>query len=120
MSELDRRSLLRYAGAATALALGRPALAETSQGETVTIPGFDKLSGYLVKPAGAGKRSAVIVGHSPGGVAAHARLVAHKLAALGYLALAPDYLSPWGGTPKDKAKAPDMLGQIVLGDQLDM
>lgn len=114
--EIDRRTLL---AAAAASALPLPALAEVAT-ETVTLGGFDKLTGYLAKPSGGGKRPAVIVGHSTGGLDEHARAVARRLASMGYLALAPDYLSPWGGTPADRAKAGGMLGTIVLGDQLDM
>ena len=114
--DIDRRTLLATAVAGT---LPLPARAEVTT-ETVAIGGFDKLAGYLARPAGAGKHAAVLVGHSIGGLDEHARLVARRLASIGYLALAPDYLSPWGGTPADRAKAGEGLGTIVLGDQLDM
>ena len=113
---IDRRTFLATAAAST---LPLPALSEVAT-ESVTIGGFDKLTGYLAKPGGHAKGPAVIVGHSNGGLDEHARLVARRLASMGYLALAPDYLSPWGGTPSNRGKAGEMLGSIVLGDQLDM
>lgn len=114
--EIDRRTLL---AAAAASALPLPATAEVAT-ETVTLGSFDKLTGYLARPSGGGKRPAVIVGHSTGGLDEHAKATARRLASMGYLALAPDYLSPWGGVPSDRAKAAERLGTIVLGDQLDM
>jgi len=67
----------------------------------VQYPGKEgQLSGYLSKPSGAGKYSAVIVIHENRGLNDHIRDVARRFAKEGFVALAPDYLSRRGGTAK--------------------
>lgn len=65
--------------------------------------------GYLVRPAGAAKRGGVIVIHENRGLNAHIEDVARRAAIAGFNALAPDLLSPAGGTPEDADKARDMF-----------
>nr|MDQ2704272.1 dienelactone hydrolase family protein [Pseudomonadota bacterium] len=55
---------------------------------------------------------AVIVIHENRGLNAHIRDVARRVALEGFVALAPDYLSPLGGTPADEDKAREMIGQL--------
>lgn len=75
--------------------------------------GDTTLSGYLSQPhASAGKLPAVIVIHENRGLNAHIEDVARRLAAAGFLALAPDLLSPIGGTPADEDKARNMIGTL--------
>lgn len=78
------------------------------------------LSGYLVRVRGEGKRPAVIVIHENRGLNAHIRDVARRFALEGFLALAPDMLSPRGGTPADEDAARAMIreldtAQVVAG-----
>ena len=81
--------------------------------ETVQYDGGDaKISAYLARQKGASKRPAVIVIHENRGLTPHIEDVARRLAREGFLALAPDMLSPLGGTPKDQDKAPKMIGSL--------
>jgi carboxymethylenebutenolidase len=85
--------------------------------ETITWPGAEgqTMSGYLVRPAdAAGKLGAVITIHENRGLNAHIKDVARRAALEGFLALAPDFLSPIGGTPEDEDKARDMTGQLDM------
>ncbi|HWO42797.1 MAG TPA: dienelactone hydrolase family protein [Candidatus Eisenbacteria bacterium] len=59
---------------------------------------------YLARPVKAGKYPSVIVIHENQGLNDHIRDVARRLAKEGYVALAPDYLSRQGGTPKANPK----------------
>ena len=61
-----------------------------------------KINGYLVRGTASGKRPAVIVIHENRGLNPHIEDVARRLAAEGFLALAPDLLSVAGGTPADE------------------
>ncbi|MQU73270.1 dienelactone hydrolase family protein [Sinorhizobium medicae] len=128
---LDRRrfmeKLTALAGTAAAAAAIAPMLAANSakaeiiaetderiKGEDITYPGGDgKMKGYLVKPAVmSGKLPAVIVIHENRGLNPHIRDVARRMALEGFLALAPDFLSPEGGTPGDEDKAREMIGAL--------
>lgn len=128
---LDRRrfmeKLTALAGTAAAAAAIAPMLAANSakaeiiaetderiKGEDITYPGGDgEMKGYLVKPAEmSGKLPAVIVIHENRGLNPHIRDVARRMALEGFLALAPDFLSPEGGTPGDEDKAREMIGAL--------
>jgi len=58
-----------------------------------------KMRGYLVKPAGDGPFPAVLVVHENRGLNPYIEDVARRAAVEGFLALAPDGLSPIGGYP---------------------
>jgi carboxymethylenebutenolidase len=58
-----------------------------------------KMRGYLVKPAGDGPFPAVLVIHENRGLNPYIEDVARRAAIEGFLALAPDGLSPIGGYP---------------------
>ncbi|MEM1187180.1 MAG: dienelactone hydrolase family protein [Pseudomonadota bacterium] len=58
-----------------------------------------EMRGYLVQPAGDGPFPAVIVMHENRGLNPYIRDVARRFAVAGFLALAPDGLSPIGGYP---------------------
>jgi len=65
-----------------------------------------KVRGMLATPDGAkGKLPAVVVIHENRGLNPHIEDVAKRAAAAGFLALAPDALSPLGGTPADPDEA---------------
>jgi len=71
------------------------------------------MKGYLVRPADiSGKLGTVIVVHENRGLNPHIRDVARRVALEGFVALAPDFLSPLGGTPSDEDKARDMFTKL--------
>ena len=127
---LDR--LARLAGGAAAAAALLPILqndyahaALVPEGdERLTIDtvawaaGETKLSGYLARLKGGAKRPAVIVIHENRGLNAHIKDVARRLAVEGFLALAPDMLSPAGGTPADEDRARELIGGLDAGATL--
>jgi carboxymethylenebutenolidase len=69
--------------------------------------GHGKIRGYLVRPAGGGKRGGVVVIHENRGLNPYIEDVARRVAVAGFTALAPDGLSPLGGYPgtDDEGKA---------------
>ncbi len=84
----------------------------TSKGK---VGGAGGLSGYVAAPKGAGKIGAVLVIHENRGLNAHIEDVARRVALAGYFAVAPDLLSPLGGTPANEDQARDMIGKLDLG-----
>lgn len=128
---LDRRRFMEkltgLAGSAAAAAAIAPLLAANGAkaeivaatdkrvtGEDIAYPGgAGEMKGYLVRPADmSGKLPAVIVIHENRGLNPHIRDVARRMALEGFLALAPDFLSPSGGTPTDEDKAREMIGAL--------
>ena len=68
--------------------------------------GYGRLKAYVAKPAGAtGKLPSVLVIHENRGLNPHIEDMTRRVALDGYLALAPDALSPLGGYPGDEDKA---------------
>ncbi len=82
--------------------------------QMVTYPGEGgEMSGYLCKPANAsGKLPSVIVIHENRGLVTHIQDVARRMALEGFLVLAPDFLSPSGGTPADEDKGRQMIAAL--------
>ncbi|HXH10257.1 MAG TPA: dienelactone hydrolase family protein [Alphaproteobacteria bacterium] len=79
----------------------------------LTYPGATgDITAYLTHPKGAAKLPAVIVIHENRGLNAHIEDVARRAALEGFLALAPDLLSPLGGTPTNQDTARDMIGKL--------
>jgi len=74
--------------------------------------------GYSAAPAvtnGRGGFPLIIVIHENRGLNDHIRDVARRFALAGYQALAPDWLSPLGGTPTgDEDRARAMIGQLDM------
>jgi carboxymethylenebutenolidase len=88
----------------------------TTQQESIPASGGE-VKGYLAMPAGAaGKLPGVVVIHENRGLNPHIEDVTRRLALEGFVALAPDLLSPMGGTPTDEDKARDMIGQLKQSD----
>jgi carboxymethylenebutenolidase len=122
---MDRLTKLAGSGAAAAaiapLLAANPAAAEIVpaddarlKGQDVSWPGATgDMMGYLVQPADqSGKLPTVIVVHENRGLNAHIRDVARRVALEGFVALAPDFLSPVGGTPADEEKAREMFNEL--------
>jgi carboxymethylenebutenolidase len=75
--------------------------------------GSGKMRGYLARPASAaGKRPAVVVIHENRGLNPYIEDVARRLAAEGYIAFAPDALTPLGGYPGDEEQARAMFAKL--------
>jgi carboxymethylenebutenolidase len=125
-----RRFLERLAGIAggtAAVAAILPVLennyasAQTVQGDDdrlktskIEYPGASgKVKAYMARPAKqSGKIPCVIVIHENRGLNAHIEDVARRAALAGFIALAPDALSPLGGTPDDQDKARGMFRDL--------
>ena len=78
--------------------------------------GQGKIKGYLVRPAKAtGKLPGVLVVHENRGLNPHIEDVARRIALEGFMAFAPDALTPLGGYPGDEDKARELFGKLDLG-----
>ncbi len=85
--------------------------------ETVKFPSsVGEITGYLAKPKSGGKRGGVVVIHENRGLNPHIKDVTRRLATDGFVALAPDYLSPKGRTPADEEKAREVITGLVATD----
>lgn len=71
-----------------------------------------KMMGYLAKPKKVNKLPAVIVIHENKGLQPHIKDVARRMALEGFLVLAPDALSPIGGTPDDVDTARSKMREL--------
>ncbi len=81
--------------------------------EWIQYPGeTGGIRAYLARPKAEEKRPAVIVIHENRGLQPHIRDVARRMALEGFLTLAPDALSPVGGTPEDPDKARSLFQQL--------
>jgi carboxymethylenebutenolidase len=80
----------------------------------INYPGASgALRAYLVTPtAGPAKRAGVIVVHENRGLNPYIEDVARRLAVAGFTAMAPDLLSPLGGTPSDADTARAMIARV--------
>jgi carboxymethylenebutenolidase len=92
---------------------GDPRL-QTRSIEWELIPGR-KMKGYGAAPAAAAAGlPLVMVIHENRGLNEHTRDVARRVALAGFSAVAPDFLSPVGGTPADENLAREMIGKLDL------
>jgi carboxymethylenebutenolidase len=74
--------------------------------------GSDKMRGYFARPAkAAGKLPGVLVIHENRGLNPYIEDVARRLAVEGYVAFAPDALTPVGGYPGDEDKARELFAK---------
>ncbi|MBU1474535.1 MAG: dienelactone hydrolase family protein [Acidobacteria bacterium] len=81
--------------------------------EKVTYPGeTGDIKSYLARPKGAERLPAVIVIHENRGLQPHIRDVTRRVALEGFLALAPDALSPLGGTTDNSDEDRSKMGQL--------
>ncbi|NBP71062.1 MAG: dienelactone hydrolase family protein [Cytophagia bacterium] len=70
------------------------------------------MRGYLARPKKKGKYPAVVVVHENRGLNPHTEDIARRFALEGYIALAPDALSPLGGAPADADKARELFQKL--------
>lgn len=81
--------------------------------ETVTLPAPGEWNGYLARPAAAsGALPTVLVIHENRGRNPYIEDVARRLAVAGFLALAPDALSPFGGWPGNDDEGRALQAQL--------
>jgi carboxymethylenebutenolidase len=78
--------------------------------------GSGKMRGYLVHPSGiSGGLSPVLVVHENRGLNPHIEDIARRLAVEGFLAFAPDALTPLGGYPGDEDSARALFAKLDPG-----
>ena len=121
------KKLALYAGSTAAALAFIPKLDKDSYGEVSQqdndpelVTEFIKYQGesgevkaYLARPEASKKSPAVIVIHENRGLQPHIMDVNRRMAKEGFLSLAPDGLSPLGGTPEnDAAKAATMIREL--------
>ncbi len=121
------RKLAMVAGSTTAALALIPVLEANSMGasksdqanpelntEFIKYPGeTGEMKAFLAWPKAGKKFPAVIIIHENRGLQPHILDVTRRMAKEGFLALAPDALSPLGGTPEnDQDKAVKMIGQL--------
>jgi carboxymethylenebutenolidase len=71
-----------------------------------------EMKAYFARTKGEAKRPAVIVIHENRGLNPHIEDVARRFALEGYLAIAPDALTPLGGTPEDPNAATPLFQKL--------
>ncbi|MBB5274724.1 carboxymethylenebutenolidase [Rhizobium rosettiformans] len=132
---LDRRGFMQklttLAGSGAAAAAIMPMLAANQanaamveEGDArldvadITYPGASgEMKGYLAMPKDAAEKlPAVIVIHENRGLNPHIRDVARRMALEGFVALAPDFLSPNGGTPANEDEARAMFQSLDMAN----
>jgi carboxymethylenebutenolidase len=84
--------------------------------EMVEVPspaGYGTIKGYLARPANTtGKLPAILVVHENRGLNPHIEDIARRLALDGFMAFAPDALTPLGGYPGDEDKARELFAKL--------
>ncbi len=84
--------------------------------ETISIAspeGYGSIKAYVARPTGvSGKLPSVLVVHENRGLNPHIEDITRRLAVDGYLAMAPDALTPLGGYPGDEDKARGLFASL--------
>ncbi len=76
--------------------------------------GSNKMRGYLARPSNAtGLRAGVVVVHENRGLNPYIEDVTRRAAVEGYIAFAPDALTPVGGYPGDEEKAREAFSKLA-------
>ncbi len=127
---LDRREFLRrlsVLAGGTAAAIALLPLLEGNHVRAQIVPKDDprlstdyikypgatgEVRAYLARSKEDGKLPGVVVIHENRGLTPHIEDVNRRLALEGFLAIAPDALSPLGGTPEDVNKAPELTKKL--------
>ena len=131
---MDRRDFLKKlalltGGAVSALTL--PGL-DGAAAETISRDDPRLDAGYLAYPGktgqiraywagekAGGKRPGVIVIHENRGLNPHIEDITRRMALEGFYTLAPDALSPLGGTPANPDEARDLIGKLDISRTVD-
>ncbi|MBK9569290.1 MAG: dienelactone hydrolase family protein [Chitinophagaceae bacterium] len=87
--------------------------------ERVTYPGIPgEMQAYVARPKEEKPYAAVVVIHENRGLNAHIEDVTRRVAKAGYLAIAPNALSPLGGTPENEDEARTKFQRLKAEDNL--
>lgn len=87
--------------------------------ERISYDGVNgKMNAYLARPKKEGKYATVMVIHENRGLNPHIEDVTRRVAKAGYLAIAPDALSPQGGTPENTDEAREMFSKLKADENL--
>ena len=87
--------------------------------ERINYPGINgDMQAYVARPKEEKKYPAVVVIHENRGLNAHIEDVTRRAATAGYLAIAPNALSPLGGTPANEDEARTKFQQLKAEDSL--
>lgn len=87
--------------------------------ERITYPGVNgDMQAYVARPKEEKAYSTIIVIHENRGLNAHIEDVTRRAAKAGYLAIAPNALSPLGGTPANEDEARTKFQQLKADDNL--
>jgi carboxymethylenebutenolidase len=127
---LDRREFLRrlsVLAGSTAAAIALLPLIENNNAKAEVVPKDDprlytdhmkypgatgEVLAYLARPKRDEKIPGVVVIHENRGLVPHIEDVTRRVALEGFLAIAPDALTPLGGTPEDPEKAPSLMQKL--------
>jgi carboxymethylenebutenolidase len=87
--------------------------------ERVNYPGDDTtMKAYIARPKKKSKYPAVMVIHENRGLNPHIEDVTRRMALEGFLAIAPDALSPQGGTPSNEDQARELFSKLDAAKNL--
>lgn len=87
--------------------------------ERISYPGVNgDMQAYVARPKEEKKYSTVVVIHENRGLNAHIEDVTRRAANAGYLAIAPNALSPLGGTPENEDDARAKFQQLKPDETL--
>jgi len=81
--------------------------------EFIKYPGFTgDMRAFMSRPVSGKKFPSVVVIHENRGLVPHIQDVTRRMAKEGFLAVAPDALSPVGGTPDDTSNVRELFGRL--------
>ena len=87
--------------------------------EKISYPGEGTdMKAYVARPKEEKRYPVVMVIHENRGLNPHIEDVTRRMALEGFLVIAPDALSPFGGTPADADKARELFGQLDAAKNL--
>lgn len=88
--------------------------------EDISYPGDGStMKGYLARPKAPGKYGSIVVIHENRGLNPHIKDITRRFAKAGFIALAPDALSPFGGTPENTDEARALFSKIEAPKNLN-
>lgn len=87
-------------------------------GETIFGGPEGDVMAYSARPSDGKRHPGVVVIHENRGLNPHIKDVTRRVAAAGFIALAPDALSPLGGTPEDRDEARSLIYKLDAGATL--
>jgi carboxymethylenebutenolidase len=107
-------SLIASIAASPAAAAIVPADDKRLTTRTMTFDSPAGYKAYVAEPRDRSLKATVLVIHENRGLTDHIRDVARRIGLEGFRAVAPDFLSPSGGTPADEDAARDAIGKLDL------